>query len=941
MTPLHLVRTLAILLLVANQSFAQSYCASNATSTADTDTENVTFNTINNNSSNCTGYSDFTGISTTVTQGNSYTLFVTTGDCDGGGVYNRGTIAYIDWNDDGDFVDAGETVMTVANGPAGTYSNLVTVPGGAAVGTTRLRVVTTEGGVSGSCGTYSWGETEDYSIIIAASGPMTYSSSTTSQNTANAQECNNNLQIIGLEVVTTGSTSPLTFTQLRMNMTGTTNIAADVSNIDIYYTGTSSSFATSNLFGSAAPAGGNFNINGSQVLATGTNYFWIAYDLTATPNLGNFLDAQCVQFTASAVNYVPTPTSPAGNRMIFICNPAPGGVSANIQSWLRADAGSGTTTDATTISTWTDDSGNSNDGTGAGATRPVYRRNAGDYVNFNPGIDFDGVNDFMDLPNNTMATSGNPYSFYVVARPSATHATGSPGKIVHAGEYFPVSSANQWVAMDVRSTRRVLHGFNQNDIWSPTNCWTENEPIEITCVHDQTSSPRRETFTHSTVNSTAVNDNPGTNHNNNGGYDMIGKASPNNEYYDGLVQEIIIYDGKHSTTDRYAVESYLSVKYGITMDHNYIAGDGSTVVWDLTANAGYNNDIAGIARDDASDLHQKQSKSENPDAVVTIGNGTSIAADNIANSNTFSTSGSWLMWGNDNGALSGQWQLNPFTTVNSEVIESVMIREWKAQETGTVGTVRIRVDMSTVPGIGGAPGNNDLQFVRLLVDGDGNFATGATSISPSTFNNTTNIIEFEHDFGAGTGFFFTVASTNYSAAPLPVTMTYFEATPVGDHVNLDWETETEFNNAYFVMERSTDLNNWDFFGQVEGFGTTTDPQYYQLIDDDPLYGTSYYRLTQYDLDGTASIPMIRSVNFTPTGPFELFPNPADKQVTLRLNNSLTGWQIRMYDLTGKLVRNETTYGSMVMEVGDLRAGTYIVEAWNGNEKLVRRLVLSH
>lgn len=59
-----------------------------------------------------------------------------------------------------------------------------------------------------------------------------------------------------------------------------------------------------------------------------------------------------------------------------------------------------------------------------------------------------------------------------------------------------------------------------------------------------------------------------------------------------------------------------------------------TKVWDYTANSAYHNDVGDIGRDDSSGLEQKQSKSVNSDAILTMGLGV-ITTTNALNSNSF------------------------------------------------------------------------------------------------------------------------------------------------------------------------------------------------------------------------------------------------------------------------------------------------------------------
>ena len=157
-------------------SCAPAYCTSNATSTADSTLAGVTFNTISNSTAGiCDTYDNFTGISTTVQQGVTYPISITSGTC--AGCFGKWSKAWIDYNQDLDFTDAGEQVFTVAAASTTcpqVHSGSVLIPLTATLGATRMRVVTREGGTLAStvpCGTYTWGGTEDYTVIIAPPSP--------------------------------------------------------------------------------------------------------------------------------------------------------------------------------------------------------------------------------------------------------------------------------------------------------------------------------------------------------------------------------------------------------------------------------------------------------------------------------------------------------------------------------------------------------------------------------------------------------------------------------------------------------------------------------------------------------------------------------------------------------------------------------------------------
>ena len=147
-----------------------NYCASASTNTQDEYIGRVQLNTINN-ASGAQYYSNFTNISTDLTKGQTYTLTVTPTWT--ATVYNEGYAAWIDYNKDGDFDDAGEQIWSRAATTASPVSGSFTVPAGAVDGSTRLRVSMKYSAIPAACETFTYGEVEDYTVIMGAGQPDT------------------------------------------------------------------------------------------------------------------------------------------------------------------------------------------------------------------------------------------------------------------------------------------------------------------------------------------------------------------------------------------------------------------------------------------------------------------------------------------------------------------------------------------------------------------------------------------------------------------------------------------------------------------------------------------------------------------------------------------------------------------------------------------------
>ncbi len=159
--------------LIVSGVSSQPYCTSGATSNAGAKIDSVSFNKIRKkNISGCTTYNSYTNLTDTIETNQAFPLFVRLRSCDATSA-EKIVKAFIDFNNDGDFTDAGENVATsaVISGD-GEFTSNITLPAGLATGTySILRIVMQETNSAAAvtpCGSYARGETQDYKLYVAA-----------------------------------------------------------------------------------------------------------------------------------------------------------------------------------------------------------------------------------------------------------------------------------------------------------------------------------------------------------------------------------------------------------------------------------------------------------------------------------------------------------------------------------------------------------------------------------------------------------------------------------------------------------------------------------------------------------------------------------------------------------------------------------------------------
>lgn len=209
------------------------------------------------------------------------------------------------------------------------------------------------------------------------------------------------------------------------------------------------------------------------------------------------------------------------------------------------------------------------------------------------------------------------------------------------------------------------------------------------------------------------------------------EAQDGDNHLKGNIGEVIMFRKKLSDLDRQKVESYLALKYGISLNSNYVASDGTTSIWTDDSD-GYNKDIFGIGRDNASGLNQKVSKSANAGTILTVALDADFTSANNDASRTTEHNNDlqFLTVANNGAALTPQ-----FTEVNATSGFNVRLaREWKVDASNFTQNISLRFE-----------GLDDEW--TLYKDNDGDFSSGVTALGTLDANGEiTNISLADGDY---------------------------------------------------------------------------------------------------------------------------------------------------------------------------------------------------
>jgi hypothetical protein len=310
-------------------------------------------------------------------------------------------------------------------------------------------------------------------------------------------------------------------------------------------------------------------------------------------------------------------------------------------TWFRADRS------ALTATQWTDVSGNKRDATAAIGQDPA----TGGTINFNKAILFDGANDYLTVPVNLEALP--ELVILAVFQSSDTTERGLWG-------------TENALSRSIMLTTRKAMGPDTITVNYGKN---ENQALLNTIAQSWEGTLKK--------SATA--------------FLALGSAGKLRGYkpFKGSVAELMVFSRALGFLERLQIETYLALKYGASMPgSNYISSDGK-VLWKAEENIAYSHRVAGIGRDDAFQLYQKQSRSAYDSGLLTMSVG-SLAASNDDNKAVIDN-GNFLVWGDDNASRTAK------PGAGKDSVLSMVQRKWRLTASGnTVGqqATELQVDVS-------------------------------------------------------------------------------------------------------------------------------------------------------------------------------------------------------------------------------------------------------
>lgn len=426
-------------------------------------------------------------------------------------------------------------------------------------------------------------------------------------------------------------------------------------------------------------------------------------------------------------------------------------------------------TNMTTISgtKWPDMSANANDIMIADGDPRYYRTTTNQLKNYNPSVSFSA--DYMQSAN---ALQG--FALGGLGKSAITVATNTANGTFMTYTSYGVNASGNMFAMGKRANDR-LTGFTWSNDYDETNAYYSGTPVTDIVGVTLNAGRALSIYAQGVLRGTGT---LAASFNTYMQRLYIGTYISNSAHYTGNMSEIIHYPWALSANELQRINSYLSIKWGTTLNQstptNYLSGDG-TITW--TGNATFKYDITGIGRDDCSALNQLQSTSTDSADMVTISKG-NLAATNYDNTSSFSGNKQFVIFGNNNGSISTLNATNmPAALLSISDCYQKLGRVWRVQETGGAGVVQLQLGKS-----GLFLFNKSYYKPKLLISSSSTDWSSATIVDADSVNN--GIVYFGNVTFSGEQYF-TVAIIQAAPGGVTANLTLWLAADDGTSTKTD------------------------------------------------------------------------------------------------------------------------------------------------------------
>jgi hypothetical protein len=162
----------------------------------------------------------------------------------------------------------------------------------------------------------------------------------------------------------------------------------------------------------------------------------------------------------------------------------------------------------------------------------------------------------------------------------------------------------------------------------------------------------------------------------------------------------------------------------------------------------------------------------------------------------------------------------------------------------------------------------------------------------------------------------------------------FDAFKQNRTVKLEWSTASEQNSNQFVVQHSTNGNDWTVLGRILAAGNSSSLKKYAYIHTSPVKGNNYYRIAQVDIDGKTNYSDTRTVKFTNDRlSFTVVSNVvSDDALQVEIVKTTT---LSLYSAEGKLLlKKQYAPGMQVINTSRYGAGIYYLKNEEGVEKIL-------